>query len=70
MSALIAKDKEEAEKREVKEKAEHSIHRVRLDELAATISEQDARIRELEAKILSAPMSDSSTPGAKCCKTK
>ncbi len=51
MTALIVRDKEEAEKQERGENAKHSIHRSRLDELAATIAEQDARIRELAATI-------------------
>jgi uncharacterized coiled-coil protein SlyX len=65
LGVAMAKDKEEAERRDAWDKAEHSLHRSRLDELCATIAAQDARIKELEAKL--AIPSDSSdiklTPG-------
>ncbi len=51
MGDAIAKDKEEAARRDVWDKAQHSLHRSRLDELCATVAEQDARIKGLEAKL-------------------
>ncbi len=69
MAVVMARDKEEAEKRDVWEKAQHTLHHFRLDELLATTAEQDARIKELEAKFPS-ESSESVTPGAKRARKK
>ena len=71
MSVAIAKDKEEAARRDDLDKAQHGLHRSRLDELRATVAEQDARIKELEARLPNPSESSKvSTPEAKKTKKK
>ena len=71
MSVAIAKDKEEAARRDDRDKAQHGLHRSRMDELRATVAEQDARIKELEARLPNPSESSKvSTPEAKKTKKK